>query len=172
MKAILYKDGIEIRRVNDYSKVDTQMRVKPDLPNNYEWKLLYENAKPTVSQLERLVRAEEDNDLLHNDYPDFKKIDVVYTAVRKSDAEIEELIKQAENNANEQLINQVDRLKVMVLYMAIVHRKVNGDNITTRMQEILDKGDAYATKLFQNDNTLQSKLSDLTNVNLDTGWQV
>ena len=172
MKAILYKDGIEIRRVNDYAKVDVNMQLNPNLPANFEWKLLYENPKPSILEIERLVRTEEDYNSPHPDYPHLKRVDVIYTKERKSDAEIIEMIENAENNANEQLINNKDRLKVMVLYMAIVHRKLNGDPINAKMQSILDKGDAYAIKLWQNDTNLNNKLADLTNVEIDTGWVV
>ena len=172
MKAILFKDGVEIRRVSDYLKVDTEMKVKNSMPAGYEWKLLIEGTRPTVTPIHNLVKAEVDNDTTNIDYPDFKQIDVEYSVVTKPEAEIINLIEQAENNANEQLINNVDRLKVMMLYMAIVHRKLNGDPINAKMQAILDKGDAYAVKLWQNDTNLKAKLADLNNVQIDTGWQV
>ena len=175
MKAILFKDGTEVRRVSDYSKIDRRMRKKADLPAGYEWKLLVDGVRPTITSVENLVRAEVDNGTTNVDYPHLKQIDVEYSAVRKNDADIEELIEQAESNANESLIKNVDRLKTMVLYMAIVHRKLNGGNINAKMQIILDKGDDYALKLWRNDGNVESKKQELTNgqdPDIDTGWQV
>lgn len=169
MKAILYKDGIEQRRA-EYPDLEIKAI---DLPSGYEWKLLIEGVKPNFTELERLERTEVDNNISNSDYPHLKQIDIVYTKVRKSDDVIIGMIENAENNANEQLINHIDRLKVMVLYMALVHRKLNGDTITPKMQVILDKGDVYATKLWQNDTNLSNKLQELANnqdPNINTGW--
>ena len=179
MKAILYKNGIEQRRVKDYQLIDINMGLvdfsikgQPN-PDNWEWKLLVEGVKPTITNLERLQRSEVDNDTSNATYPIFKQIDIVYTKERKPDAEITSLIENAESNANEFLISYVDRLKVMVLYMAIVHRKVQGLNISAKMQAILDKGDTYALKLWQNDTNLKNKLQKLADgqdPDINTGW--
>lgn len=172
MKAILFKDGVEIRRVNDYLKVDTGMNLV-NMPAGYEWKLLVEGVKPPVSEIENLSHTEVDNNTSNADYPHLKQIDVVYTVERKPDAELNQSIENAENNANEQLINYTDRLKVMMLYMAIVHRKLNGDTITAKMQAILDKGDNYALKLWQNDTELEAKLQQVVNgedVDINSNW--
>ena len=171
MKAILYNNGLEVRRAN---YPDLEMRLI-DLPDGYEWKLLISGVKPSITEIERLVKSEVDNNTNNEDYPHLKQIDIVYTKVRKSDAEIITLLENAENNANESLVKFVDRLKVMVLYMAIVHRKASGLNITAKMQTILDKGDNYALKLWENDTNLQSKLTDLSNgldININDGWQI
>ena len=109
-----------------------------DLEEGYEWKLLLEGEKPPYNvSLERLERAEVDNNNTHPIYSHLKVIDIVYSVVRKSNAEITRLIENAENNANELLISHTDRLKFMFLYIAVVHRKLNGDPINAKMQEIL-----------------------------------
>ncbi len=172
MKAILYKNGIEERRVSDYLKIDTEMKANT-LPIGFEWKLLVEGIKPIFNYLEHLQRSEVDNDTTNADYPNFKQIDVVWTKIRKSDAEITMLIEKAESKANESLVKYVDRLKVMVLYMALERRDRKGLTITAKMQTILDKGDAYAVKLWQNDTNLKTKLQELADgqdLDINTGW--
>lgn len=178
MRAILYKNGIEERRGNypdvEMKLINFNIKGQPN-PDDYEWKLLIKGVKPSITEIERLEYSEVDNDTSNVDYPHLKQIDIVYTKIRKSDAEIISLIENAENNANESLVKYVDRLKVMVLYMAIVHRKLNGDPINVKMQDILDKGDAYAVKLWDNDTNLKSKLTDLSNgldININDGWQI
>lgn len=174
MIVILYKNGIEVKRglaskiypVRNMGVVDT-------LESGLEWKILVEGVKPTISEIENLVKNEVDNDTFHAVHTHLKQIDVVYTAERKSDAEINEIIKQAENSANENLINYTDRLKTMVLYMAIVHRKLNGNPINAKMQTILDKGDGYATKLWLNDTELKAKLQqviDGQDTDINSNW--
>lgn len=170
MKAILYKDGVEQRRDN---YPDVEMRLI-DLPSGYEWKLLIDDVKPNYNQhLERLVRTEVDNDVSNVDYPHLKQIDVVYNIVRKSDEEITKQLIQQEDNANQSLLDYSDRLKTMVLYMAILNRKIDGGNITQKMQNILDKVDAKAIKLWQNDTNLKAKLAELANgqdPDINNGW--
>jgi len=170
MRAILYNNGVEVRRGN---YPDLEIKLIP-LPAGYEWKLIFEQPRPTLTPIQNLVREEQDNDNSHPDYPHLKMIEVVYTVVKKSDAEIIALLEAREDNANQSLMSHTDRLKIMVLYMAIVNRKVNGDPINAKMQAILDKVDARALKLWQNDTNLENKLNELSqggNPNIDDGWQ-
>lgn len=177
MKANLYKNGIVIRQNVDYpnldmSLIDFSIKGQPN-PDNFEWKLLIEGVKPTITVLERLQRSEVDNNTSNATWPHLKQIDIVWTKVRKSDAEITVMIQDAENGANENLIDYIDRLKFMFLYTAIVHRKLEGDTINGKMQTILDRGDAKAVKLWQNDTNLKAKLQELANSqdpDINTGW--
>jgi len=176
MRAILFKNGVEVRR-GDYPDgemklIDFNIKGQPN-PDNYEWKLLVEGVRPVISSIQNLIRAEVDNDISNIDHPHLKQIDVVYSAIKKPDVEILSLIENAESEANESLIKNVDRLKTMMLYMALERRDRMGLNITNKMQAILDKGDEYALKLWQNDAELKKKIRqviDGENVDINSDW--
>lgn len=160
MKAIKYRNGIEEDR-GEYPRMD--MEPVKGLESGLEWKLIVEDTRPLFKiDLEKLERVETDNDNSHDVYTHLKVIDVTWNVVRKSDAEITKMIKDAENMANESLVKYTDRLKFMFLYMGIVNRKVDGDNINSKMQTLLDNLDAKLVKLWQNDTELQAKLQQLS----------
>jgi len=174
MIVILFKNGIEVKRGKAEKIYPVKnMGVCESLDADLEWKILVEGVKPTITEIERLVKTEEDNDTQHDTYTHLKQIDAIYTVERKDDGELEILIREAEKNANEQLIDTETRLKLTVLYVALERRERQGLNITPKMQEVLDKGDEYATKLWLNDTELKNKLQQVINnenVDINANW--
>lgn len=171
MKAILFENGVELKRAN-YPRKD--IGPIPDLLPGLEWKLIVEANRPQIdTRTHKYVKSENNTNASHPDYPHLKQYQIFYNVVPKSNVELQQVVKELEKEANEQILAEQTRMKYIILGLGILIRKSNGINITAKEQTILDKILAKAINVWQNDTTLQAKLDEINNSTVpdpDTGW--
>lgn len=171
MKAILFRNGIEFKRTQ-YPRRD--IGVIEDLSAGLEWKLIVENTIPVYdNRTHNLAVTENNTDTPHPVYTHLKQYTITYSPVRKSDSEIVEQIELAEEEANKLITNAKNRFKYIIIGMGILERKAQGQNITTKMQDVLDKITNKAINMWLNDDESTAKQaianSGLT-PDLDSDW--
>ncbi len=170
MRAILFKEGITEGRLGSYPRGD--MQPIEGLEQDLEWLIVVEDDKPVYDpEKEQLTRNTERTITPHATFTHLNVYRIWWTASRKSDDLIKERLEQKEEQANVNLTNR--QIKLSFLYNAVLHRKIQGLNITAKQQAILDKGDALAVKIWQNETTLQNKIQELTDTgdtDLKVGW--
>lgn len=173
-KAILFFNGLEIRRVNDYSLIDTEMR-KKDMPNGYEWKFIVETEKPIiVPTLEKIVKEEVPTETPHPEHPDFKEVLINYTAQRKSDNEIIQAIENLKQVANQSLINsggQTEELQYLTMYALI--RLAKGKSVPPQANILVLAVEDIAQGILANGLNAENLINQINlggDPDINTGW--
>ena len=171
MEAILFDNGIEIKRAR-YPRKD--MGVVSGLRAGLEWKLII--TTPPVAYDSRIytaVKVEENTNEYHDTHTHLKVYKVSYDIQPKSDAAIIAAINRAERNANESIVDEQERFKILTLGLGILIRKANGINISAKEVAILDRILAKAVSIWQNDSILKAKIQNIIDgipEDIDSGW--
>lgn len=170
MKAILYKDGLEIKR-GKYPRMD--MDFIEGLEDGLEWKLIIEAEKPPITNLEKLEPIETVTNDPHDIHTHLKVVNVTWNVVRKSDEEIIQLIKQAKTIANSGVFGAEHTEEIMLLALGALIKLARAETIPGKADVLLDKILNKAVKVWQNDTVIKNKLEQLANsedVNINTDW--
>ena len=171
MKAILFKDGIEFKRAQ-YPRKDMALLVGQEI--NLEWKLIVEDAIPNYDKrTHTLVKTEDNSDTPHPTYPHLKQYLITYATQKRSNAQIVDEVTLAEEEANKAILSNKNRFKILAIGLAILERKAEGQNVTVKMQNVLDLITAKATNMWFNDTEADAKKA-IANANgvpdLDANW--
>jgi len=171
MKAILFKEGIEVKRA-PYPRAD--MALLEGQKSYIEWKLIVENAIPTYDRrTHNLVITEDNTNDPHPTYTHLKQYTITYSTVKKSNAQIVDEVILAEEEANKTILSNKNRFKYLAIGLAILERKAEGQNITPKMQNILDIITTKATNMWLNDTEADTKKATANAdgvPDLDAGW--
>lgn len=92
---------------------------------------------------------------------------------KRSDAEIIENIKNAEDLANNNVFPTTKQLKYMALGIAVLNRKIDGATLTSKEENLLQIIHQKAVDIWQNDQNMRDKITQLNNQqepDLDDGW--
>lgn len=172
MKAILFRNGIEVRR-GDYPRKD--MGPVTNLEPGLEWKIIVADPIPSWdNRTHRLKEQELDTDNTHPIYTHLKIYRIQYIIIKRTDAEIKTNIERIERESNELIANQEKFQKFVILALGILIRKSNGISISLKEQNILDKVLAKAVNVWKNDDTVKTKFAAVDNnldVNMDSNWE-
>lgn len=101
-------------------------------------------------RLVNLVTEQNPVDEFDTEYPTNRKWITSYSVLERSATEKKISVEEAEQDANLNVIPTRNQLKYIMLYSAMVRREAAGLNISTNQQEILDKGDTIAQKIWSN----------------------
>lgn len=146
-----------------------------NLEADVEWLILYEpSPRPTVDErLYDVVRNESITTTPHPDYPHLNQFLISYSTTQKVDAEIERMLEAVELQANETHFPVEQHLKYLTLGLGVVIHFMEGNTPTAKMIVVKDKIKALALRLWNNDQVLQNKVTELSGGTLpdpDTNW--
>lgn len=137
MKAILYDNGVEVKRA-EYPRED--MALVYNLQVGLEWKLIEQLNVPVYDSLtHRIQYRETATDLPHPDYPHLKKVVIDYEVIALTQLEIDKILADAldlEDEVNEQQAEQ-DGLALIRRCRKRLRRRVADSRLTANRSNTL-----------------------------------
>lgn len=108
-------------------------------------------------------------------YPPLRKWEITYTTQGRSIEEKNVSVDEAEADANVSVFPTNKHLKYISLALAILDKKASGLTIGNKEQEILNRVNSKAQRVWSNHIISESKKDDLSNnkqIDLDSGWEI
>jgi hypothetical protein len=172
---LIRKSTGEIIKHGTYPRLD--MDPVDGLDPDLEWLLKYTPyAVPEYDpRVYQLITTQEVTTDPHPDYSHLNQFRITYATQKREQEEIEANIENAEQLANNRIIENQRQLKLMVLGLAVLFRKVEGLALNQKEQVIANRIVAAGTKLWNNDQVLRNKVAAYLagqEPDIDEGWVV
>jgi hypothetical protein len=126
------------------------------------------------SRLVYLVVHTEISEEYDTEYPTQRMWVTTYSTLDKPLADMITSVDEAENDANYQVMPTQKQLKYMVIAIALIDKKVSGLTLTPLQQNMLDRLQAKAVRIWINHVTSLGKKAELEangTVDLDSDWE-
>jgi hypothetical protein len=108
------------------------------------------------------------------EYPILRKWETTYSITERTNTEKKISVEEVENISNNAVFPIIKQLKYLVLYAVISRREALGLSISSQQQNILDKVESKALRIWTNHITALSKKTDIDNsinIDLDIDWE-
>lgn len=171
MEAILFKNGIEIKRgLYPRSTIESIIGLSAEL----EWKVIIRDSKPPYdSRVEYLTAVDEDTNELYLS-SNIKIFKIHYIINTKTKSSIISAIKRLEEENNKLIVGTQDVEKLLIMTLASLIRETEGATLTAFELTLRGKVKAKGINIYKNHLEFLAKETKVTNdidPDIDFDWE-